>query len=108
MIIMHPDCDEVLKATGVTKGGTATTGATLTYAIKNSGGTTLAGGTGTLAYSSALSAAAGVPVYAATVESTVTTLMAVDGYYRIEVTFVEGDYNDFRKVRIKVEDRAET
>jgi len=99
---MHPGSDETLTLTGLSAGGSALNSATVTYAIKDSAGTAVAGGSGTM------TAAGSGGNYSAAVESTVTSLLTPGGTYYCEHTVASGSYNDFRKIRVYVEYRGNT
>lgn len=99
---LHPDCDETLTLTGLTAGGSALNSATVTYAIKDSSGVTVTGGSGTM------TAAGSGGNYSATVESTVTTLLVPGGYYYCDHVVTSAPYNDARRIRVYVERRAES
>ena len=67
--------------------------ATVTYALKTVTGTTVT--SGTLAY---LGGSNGN--YRATMQSTVTSTMTPGAEYRLEITFAQGDFDDFRRLPV--------
>ena len=78
--VYYISSDMTEKITGLSAGGSYLNTATITYALKNAIGDTLAGGTGN---------------YTAPIESTVTTLMSEGATYYLHVTIVSGNYNAF-------------
>jgi hypothetical protein len=66
--------------------------ATITYALKTTPGGTILG-TGTLDYVSPSNGN-----YFGIIDSTVTGALTEDAQYVLEVTFVQGNYNDFRQL----------
>lgn len=79
--------------TGLSAGAGYLNAATVTYALKDELGTTIAGGTGSYTYTPASNG-----VYTASIESTVTTLLTVDKTYYLWVTIVSGAFNDQRRL----------
>jgi hypothetical protein len=65
--------------------------ATVTYALKDAAGATVAGGTGSLAH---LPTSNGN--YAGVIDRAVTALCKRDREYKVEVTFSEAGFDDFR------------
>jgi hypothetical protein len=93
--------DATLSYSTATGGGSALTTGTCTYAIKDSTGATVAGGTGTLSHTSA-------GTYTGTIESTITALLSQKQFYFIEITFAQSPYNDFRRIQYLADYRGES
>lgn len=89
--------------------GTYLNAATVTYALTLADGATqatctaVAGGTGTLSY-----VAASNGNYLGVIESTVSALLAAGTLYYIWLTFVQGAYNDLRRVEAYAQYRGES
>jgi hypothetical protein len=81
--------DATLSYSTATGGGSALTTGTCTYAIKDSTGATVAGGTGTLSHTSA-------------------ALLSQKQFYFIEITFAQSPYNDFRRIQYLADYRGES
>ena len=76
----------------------------VTYALKDSDGATIAGGTGSLTYDGA-----GTGDYYGTIDADVTVLLTEDASYYIEITYTDGSGNDdFRRVKRVAGYRGET
>ena len=97
-MILYLQADNNIKITGLSDADTAAylNSATVTYAIKNEAGSTITGATGTLDY-----IAASNGNYLGVVDATVmvlnsTTPFTLTGNFFIEITIVQGNYNDFR------------
>lgn len=70
---------------------TALTSGTCTFALKTSDGTAVSGGTGSLTHVASGS-------YLGILDSAITSTLTDGAQYRIEITFSQGNYNDFRRV----------
>ena len=94
MNLLYISADMTVTYNDATADSTALTTGTCTYALKTADGTAVSIGTGTLTHSSAGD-------YAGVIESTVTATLTENALYRLEITFVQGAYNDFRRLLCK-------
>lgn len=69
---------------------------TCTYALKTSSGAAVSGGTGTLSY-----VASSDGDYAGVIDTIVTAALTEGSNYLLDITFVDGAYNDFRRIRLR-------
>jgi hypothetical protein len=97
---LYIGADLTVEYNDATGGGSALTSGTCTYALKDSSGATVSGGTGNLTHSSGGD-------YSGTIESTVTSTLTEKGYYWLEITFAQSPYNDFRRIQYRAEYRQE-
>ena len=81
---------------GAYGGGGYLNSATVTFALKDSAGTTVSGGTGTLSYVAASSGN-----YAGVIQSSVTSLLTNRANYTLEITFVQSAFDDFRRLPLR-------
>lgn len=88
------DCDVTYDGAQPRTGGSYLNSGTCTYALKDADGNAVASGTGTLSY-----VAASDGNYLGVIDAAVTATLTPDAWYYVEITFSQGGYNDFRRLK---------
>ncbi len=91
-IYINCDMDVGYSGANLESTGAYLNAGTCTYALKTNAGVLVPGGTGTLDY-----VAASNGNYLGTIDSTITALLSEGSTYRLEITFVQANANDFRR-----------